>query len=130
MKGKILLFLLFICLGVNINAFAYGYYIDEKILTKMCVENNYIDFNLDIDGCFGEVNIKNDYFDICYEFECYYLSSAAISYNTIILESNDLSVEYLGLDFEENCFNYIVKYDNTFLYSSIEFSDLSCEINL
>ena len=50
MKSKILLLLLFMCLGVNINAFAYESNIDEKMLTKMCVENNDIDFDLDIDG--------------------------------------------------------------------------------
>lgn len=128
MKSKLLIILVFICLCVNINVVAYEADVDESTFSKIYVDYNEVD--LEINGNTGEVNIKNNYFNSSYQFECYYLSGAAISYNTIILDSNNSSAEYLGLDFEDNCFNYIVKINDSFLYSSIEFSNLSCDIDL
>lgn len=112
----------------QINSYAQENSMESSSNEKVNIVNNCV--ILDINDSNGTIKIENDYFSIESNFNSYILDGFAISYNKLILDCEDEKIFYLGLDFENNSLNYIAIIDEIYYYSSINFSDITCLVDL
>lgn len=100
----------------------------EIIKEMIDEEENYVNLIINEDN--GCIFIENDVFCMETEFKNFYLKESAICYKTLMLDCDDDSFEFLGLDFKNEVLKYVVNYEGKYYFSRINFTEISCSMDL